>query len=79
MGCVDQIENGMVPNQGGTWWFGRGGWCPGQQVDPFIADATEAAPPGTTATITYNAKLNGQAVPDGSGNMRLSSWLVIYE
>ena len=79
MGCVTQIENGMVPNQGGTWWFGRGGWCPGQQVDPFIGDATEAAPAGSTATITYTAKLNGQAVPDGSGNMRLSSWLVIYE
>ncbi len=28
-GCMDQIDSGTVPNQYGTWYLGRGGWCPG--------------------------------------------------
>src|SRR5208283_5153555 len=31
-GCIAMEWSGMVPNQGGTWWTGRGGWCPGGQV-----------------------------------------------
>ena len=79
VGCIAQIENGMVPNQGGTWWFGRGGWCPGQQVDPFVVDVTENVTPGESVTVGYEAKMNGGAIPDGSGNIRMSSWMVFYE
>jgi hypothetical protein len=78
-GCISQIENGMVPNQGGTWWFGRGGWCPGQQVEPFVQDVTADVTPGGQATISYEAKLNGSPPPDNSGNINMSSYLVIYE
>ena len=70
----------MVPNQGGTWWFGRGGWCPGQQVEPDVIDVTDAVTPGTTVTVNYQAMLNGSmTIPDGSGNIVLSSYLVVYE
>jgi hypothetical protein len=78
-GCIDQIENGMVPNQGGTWWFGRGGWCPGQQVDPWVVDVTSDVTPGEPATVEYQAKLNGASPPDNAGNIRMVSYLVIYE
>ena len=76
--CVDQIENGMTPNQYGTWWFGRGGWCPGQQVDPYVVDVTADAPPGQTVELTYRALFNGGEPPEGSGNIVLSSHLVVY-
>ncbi|MEE2830650.1 MAG: peptide-N-glycosidase F-related protein [Myxococcota bacterium] len=80
MGCVSETDNGMVPNQGGTWWFGRGGWCPGQQVEPTVFDVTEDVEPGSTATVSYRALLSGSdSIPDGSGNIVLSSYLVVYE
>jgi len=78
-GCVDQIENGMTPNQGGTWWYGRGGWCPGQQVDPFVMDVTSSVSAGGLATVSYQGLLNGSTPPDNSGNIQLSSHLVVFE
>ncbi len=77
-GCMPELVNRMVPNQYGTWWYGRGGWCPGQQVTPWIVDLTEAAPPGTTATVTYRGLLNGAPPPDNAGNIVMTSYLVIY-
>ena len=77
-GCVQQLEDGMVPNQWGTWWFGRGGWCPGQQVEPWIVDVTEHVEPGGTATVTYEGLLWGGAPPDNSGNINMTSYLVVY-
>jgi len=77
-GCIDQIENGMTPNQGGTWWFGRGGWCPGQQVEPTVFDVTEAVTAGNSAEVSYRGLLGGSTPPPNSGNIRLSTWLVAY-
>lgn len=31
-GCYARVPDGVVPNQFGTWPFGRSGWCPGQDV-----------------------------------------------
>lgn len=76
--CRDTVGEGTVPNQGGTWWFGRGGWCPGVEVRPLVADVTEAAQAGEIE-VTYQASVNGRE-PDGNyGNVRLSSWLVVYD
>jgi hypothetical protein len=77
--CIAHVDNGMVPNQGGTWWFGRGGWCPGQQVDPWIVDVTKEVTPGMNATIEYQGLYAGAQPPDGSGNIDLVSYLVIYK
>lgn len=77
--CVDHIEQGMVPNQGGTWWFGRGGWCPGQQVDPWIVDVTAEVTPGETATIEYEGLFKNTTPPDGAGDIALTSYLVVYK
>ena len=78
-GCIDEIENGMVPNQGGTWWFGRGGWCPGQQVEPFVQDITTDWVPGEDIKLAYEVKIGFSDPPDNSGNIVLNSWLVVYE
>ncbi len=80
-GCSDAVSNGTVPNQWGTWWFGRGGWCPGQRVDPFILDVTGDVTPGNTATISYRGTIDG-AEPTtigGDGNILMNSWLVVYK
>jgi hypothetical protein len=77
-GCITQIENQMTPNQWGTWWFGRGGWCPGQQVDPWIIDVTDDVTPGEVADVRYRGAFRGDDPPDGAGNIDMVSWLVIY-
>ncbi|MEZ4307418.1 MAG: peptide-N-glycosidase F-related protein [Polyangiaceae bacterium] len=77
--CIDHIENGMVPNQGGTWWFGRGGWCPGEQVDPWIVDVTSEVTPGEMATITYEGQYKNLTPPDNAGNIAMTSYLVVYK
>ncbi len=78
-GCIPAISRGMTPNQGGTWWFGRGGWCPGAPVEPWIIDVTADLTPGTTATFTYAGTLAGRTPPDGSGNIVLTTYLVLFE
>ncbi len=77
-GCIAGIDAGMTPNQWGTWWFGRGGWCPGLQVDPWIADVTPDVTPGEPATIEYRGLLDGAPPREPSGNIIMSSYLVVY-
>ncbi|MSP16943.1 MAG: hypothetical protein EXR73_10090 [Myxococcales bacterium] len=77
-GCIAAIDGGETPNQGGTWWFGRGGWCPGAPVAPHVLDVTSDVTPGTIATVSYEGLFANQTPPDGSGDIVLSSWLVIY-
>jgi hypothetical protein len=62
-GCADEsVVNGGLPNEHGTWFLGRGGWCDGQQVAPHVWDVSASlAPAGGAAnnTVTYAAFYNG--------------------
>ena len=77
--CIAHVDNGMIPNQGGTWWTGRGGWCPGQQVDPWSVDVTADVKSGNMAALEYAALYKMAVPPDNSGNIDLSSYLIIYK
>ncbi len=77
-GCSSRAGEGVVANQPGTWWFGRGGWCPGEKVHPFVIDATEAAADGSVS-VGYTADYKGFTIPNDAGNIELRSWLVVYE
>ena len=82
---LDQIEDGVVPNQYGTWPYGRAGWCPGLDVKPWVVDVTDALVSGEN-TITYEGLFNGGTyvpTPSGSGqgfgaNITMSSYLVTW-
>lgn len=76
-GCMRQIRQGTVPNQYGTWWYGRNGWCPGREVGIHRVDVTADAPAGTTATITYRHLFQGAAYPGEGARIELASWLVV--
>lgn len=83
-GCRDQIADGVVPNQFGSWIFGRGGWCPGLDVAPWSADITSAL--AAENTISYVGLLGGKdyvpTVTDPSGyfpEIKMASWLIFYE
>ena len=74
-GCAEQVDEGTVPNQFGTWYFGRGGWCPGKNVNVVAWDITDQVAPGEVVTISYKSLFNGK--PEGAGgNIRLDSWVL---
>ena len=86
-GCAEQVEQGTVPNQYGTWVLGRGGWCPGRHVDPWTADITASVSLGAANTLDYRGLYRGETyVPEpydsGQGfgaTIVANTWLVYYE
>lgn len=84
-GCLQQIDRGVVPNQYGTWPYGRGGWCPGLDVVPWVVDITDVLVPGEN-TISYVGLFEGAdyvPVPSNSGvgfgaNINMSSYLIFW-
>ena len=84
----EAISNGTVPNQYGTWGYGRAGWCPGQDVAPHIVDITENVVLGEENIIDYDAcRVSGGAcvtppVCPGNGcycaEIAMASYIIIY-
>ncbi len=83
----EMILEGTVPNQYGTWGYGRAGWCPGLDVDPFVTDITDAIFIGDENIIDYDAcRVSGGAcvAPPTCGScgycpeVAFSSYIVIY-
>merc|ERR1712113_1159318 len=35
-------SEGVAPNGYGAWWYGRNGWCNGQDVKPRVLDVSSA-------------------------------------
>ena len=52
---LETIIQGVVPNQWGTWGYGRAGWCPGQDVHPMITDITDYVSIGDENVMQYTA------------------------
>ncbi len=77
-GCMSQVASGTVPNQYGTWWYGRNGWCPGREVGVQRRDVTGYAVPGATVEVSYDATYRGADFTGGSANIVAESWLVYY-
>ncbi len=57
-GCRDAVAQGVVPNQFGTWPLGRGGWCPGWDVAPWVVDVSDVILGGENV-ITYRGTFQG--------------------
>jgi hypothetical protein len=83
-GCMDETINGGVPNQYGTWVFGRAGWCAGMDVKPWAADITGDLVEGENI-LYYQGLFQGvNYVPvfSGSGDynpeIKMTSWLISY-
>ncbi len=78
-GCQDQVADGTVPNQYGTWWYGRNGWCPGMEVPIIRTDITSEVTLGADNTFDYEAFYMGSPYePDNWSNIRLASYVVVY-
>ena len=84
-GCFDLVNEGVVPNQSGSWPFGRAGWCPGQDVKLINIDITDNVITGTN-TFAYKGFLDGEIYkpvvtnPEGyRAEIPLTSYIVIWE
>lgn len=77
-GCRDRVGEGVVPNQHGTWYFGRGGWCPGLDVRPWITDLTADVRVGMENELRYRVGVGNASLAAGRsyGNIELSAYLV---
>lgn len=74
-GCLNQIGQGTVPNQYGTWWYARSSWCPGKQVDPWVFELTDQMVPGQPLTLSYSTN-HGDVT---GGNVELTSHVVFWK
>jgi hypothetical protein len=80
-GCSDRVADGVPPNQYGTWWFGRGGWCPGEEVHPWVHDLDADVRAGDVVEVQYEGSFRGAAPTSvgSDGNILMNSWIVVYE
>ncbi len=78
-GCNDMVDQGVVPNQHGTWYFGRGGWCPGWDVRPVVIDVTSELRMGGDNELTYGVTVDNRAITSmaGYGNVVVTAYLVL--
>ncbi|XP_015256286.1 PREDICTED: uncharacterized protein LOC107101757 isoform X2 [Cyprinodon variegatus] len=83
LGCTLRVKEGAVPNEHGTWLYGRGGWCDGLQVDPLRIDVSKQVNMSDfeSNTVVYFGLFNGQD-PNPSqqpGYIIMSSFLIFYK
>jgi len=78
---------GVIPNQYGTWGYGRAGWCPGRDVTPYIMDITNHVVLGDDNVIDYTAcRVSGNSCvtpPTCAGDgycpeIAMSSYIIIH-
>ena len=84
-GCENEIDNGVVANQFGSWPFGRAGWCAGQDVKQWNYDITSWVDMnGQINELTYRGLFNGQEYnptgesSKGGRNIVAEIWVVFY-
>ena len=77
-----QVREGGVPNEHGTWQYGRDGWCDGQNVRPWLVDVTGDlhAAGGRENVVEYEGLFEGRT-PDpkaAPGYIMMESSLALY-
>jgi hypothetical protein len=85
-GCENEINNGVVANQFGSWPFGRAGWCAGQDVKQWTYDITDWVDNSANNTnhLVYRGYYNGaeyvpsDGIGNGGRNIRAVVWIVFY-
>ena len=79
-GCALRTPLGVVPNEHGTWLYGRNGWCDGQQVDPWRIDITNEVDLTGENTVLYQGYYNDGPPDPGAkpGEITMFSYLVYY-
>jgi len=79
-GCANRAAEGAVPNEHGTWLYGRGGWCDGLQVSPWVVDVTNELQSGTNS-VNYFGWYDGHDPDPTSGfsEILMHSYLAFWK
>lgn len=75
----DNCGKNPVSPQTGTWVYDRGGWCPGQTVEPRYHDLTAQAAPG--AGLDVNIDMEPYSAPSQANSQAVYIWqaqLLLY-
>ena len=67
--CAAMVDQGVTPNQGGTWVFDRSSWCPGGVTEEWQTDVTAALKAGTEAPVVHSSELVKVPGKFGGGSM----------
>jgi len=60
-GCAYQTLNGALPNEHGTWLYGRDAWCDGNAVRPWVLDVSPDIDFASGAVnVTYRGLFEGK-------------------
>ena len=66
-----------MPNEHGTWYFGRNGWCDGLDVTPLVFDITDVVNSGEVNELQCFARSydvgGGRERDEGCGGYILMS------
>ena len=82
MGCANRVSDGVVPNEHGTWLYGRDGWCCGKDVVPWVVDITDQVDIGGRLNkVKYFGLFNGSEPHPtrDPGYIVMKSYLVYYK
>lgn len=75
--CAERVDEGVTTGQYGTWFFDRGSWCPGGQVERWREDITEAVDLDGENTLVWTGSFNGNPWPP-NGGLTSTVWLLFY-
>ena len=71
LGCATKTGRGALPNEHGTWYFGRNGWCDGQDVKPLVWDVTSAVNLNLNLSLSLSlGGLPGSGAGAGANTLR---------
>jgi len=81
-GCAHRVARGGIPNEYGTWLYGRDGWCDGNTVDPWVTDISSILDltEGASNSVIYSGLYQGEN-PDpqtSPGYIIMYSYLTFY-
>lgn len=77
--CAAMVDQGVTPNQGGTWVFDRSSWCPGGVTEEWQVDVTSALQPGQEAAVVHTSELIQLPGQTGGGSMDERVEVVYFE
>lgn len=78
IGCANEVLKGVVPNEHGTWLYGRDGWCDGQNVNAWVINISSDIETDSQNNVTYHAFYDGKdpKPTENPGEIIMSSYLV---
>jgi len=75
----DDCARAGAPDQAGTYWYSRAGWCPGDMVYPRTWEVGENLLPGNTQQFGYALQPYENDVEGGNPYIIISAYLVLFE